>query len=520
MQAYPNYNPNSQLDYSAEQQRFLLGPTIKIDDNDPMWTFLEVIREVNLNKYLKKHKGKQGHNNRMMMKTVLFAYMNQVYSLRQMEEKCRTDIRFIYLSEEERPSHMAFQRFINNRLKADISEIFTEITEIVCRKSKADTRILFVDGTMIEANANKFTFVWKKTAEKSLKKSLTHVQEVIRSIEKDTGLKYEYKELTPDHLSGFAVRVLQYCEEKGINFVYGKGKRKTSIQRSYDELRKHTAKIEECIGKIGICGDDRNSYSKTDHDATFMHMKYDYYMNTGVFKPGYNIQLGDSDEYIRHLRVGNDRTDGRTFIPFMEGYQKRYDELPGIIVADAGYGSYDNYMWCLTHQTDAYIKYQLYEKEKTAEFRKQKFRKENLLHEEQGKLLCPKGREFVYQSEKISTSTDHLRIDQIFECKTCNRCSYRKSCTKSKGNRQVQINVVLNELREAARERLDSAAGKQLREQRCIQAEGTFGIIKNNWNYVRLHRRGSKNVENEIYLVCIGFNLMKYHHKKLRKLLS
>ena len=80
--------------------------------------------------------------------------------------------------------------------------------------------------------------------------------------------------------------------------------------------------------------------------------------------------------------------------------------------------------------------------------------------------------------------------------------------------------MVLNELREAARERLDSAVGKQLREQRCIQAEGTFGIIKNNWNYVRLHRRGSKNVENEIYLVCIGFNLMKYHHKKLRKLLS
>ena len=203
-----------------------------------------------------------------------------------------------------------------------------------------------------------------------------------------------------------------------------------------------------------------------------MHMKYDYYMNTGVFKPGYNIQLGESDEYIRHLRVGNDRTDGRTFIPFMEGYQKRYDELPGIIVADAGYGSYDNYMWCLTHQTDAYIKYQLYEKEKTAEFRRQKFRKENLLHEEQGKLLCPKGREFVYQSERISNSTDHLsgfavRVLQYCEEKGIN-------FVYGKGKRKTSI----------------------------------------------LHRRGSKNVENEIYLVCIGFNLMKYHHKKLRKLLS
>jgi len=520
MQAYTNYNTNSHLDYNAEQLRLPLDLSIEIDKNDPMWTFLEVIEEVNLNKYLKKRKGNQGHNNRMMLKTVLFAYMNRVFSLRHMEEKCRTDIRFMYLSEEEKPSFMAFQRFINNQLKASVSKIFTDITEIVCRKSGADTRILFLDGTMIEANANKFTFVWKKTAEKTLKKSLARVQEVIRSIEKETELKYEYKELTPDHLKGYAVKVLQYCLEKEISFVYGRGKRKTAIQRLYDELRKHTAKIEECSEKIEICGDDRSSYSKTDHDATFMHMKYDYYMNTGVFKPGYNIQLGESDEYIRHIRVGNDRTDSRTFIPFMEGYQKRYDELPGIIVADAGYGSYDNYMWCLIHQADAYIKYQLYEKEKTAEFRKQKYRKENLLHEENGKLLCPKGREFKYQCDKISTKTTYLSIDQIWECKTCNRCPYRKSCTKAKGNRKVQINVALDELRKAAKERLDSPAGKQLREQRCIQAEGTFGIIKNDWNYVRLHRRGFENVENEIYLVCIGFNLMKYHHKKLRKLLS
>lgn len=520
MQTYPNYNSNSQLDYSAEQLKLPLDLAIKIEENDPMWTFLEVIREVNLNKYLKKHKGNQGHNNRMMMKTVLFAYMNQVYSLRQMEEKCRTDIRFIYLSEEERPSHMAFQRFITNQIKGNMSDIFTEITEIICRKSNADTRILYLDGTMIEANANKFTFVWKKTAEKSLKKSLVRVQEVIRSIEKETDLKYAYKELTRDHLNGFAVKVLQYCLEKEISFVYGRGKRKTAIQRLYDELRKHTAKIAECSEKIEICGEDRNSYSKTDHDATFMHMKYDYYMNTGVFKPGYNIQLGESDEYIRHIRVGNDRTDSRTFIPFMKGYQKRYGELPGIIVADAGYGSYDNYMWCLINQTDAYIKYPLYEKEKTAKFRKQKYRKENLLHEKNGKLLCPKGREFKYQFDKVSHRTDYLSISQVWECKTCSRCPFKKQCTKSKGNRRVEINVIGEELRKAAGERLDSAAGKQLREQRCIQAEGTFGIIKNDWNYVRLHRRGTENVENEIYLVCTGFNLMKYHHKKLRRILS
>ena len=267
-------------------------------------------------------------------------------------------------------------------------------------------------------------------------------------------------------------------------------------------------KIEECSEKIEICGEDRNSYSKTDHDATMMHMKYDYYMNTGVFKPGYNIQLGESDEFIRHIRLGNDRTDTKTFIPFMEGYRKRYDELPGITVADAGYGSYDNYMWCLINGVDAYIKYGLYEKEKTAKFQKQKFRKENLLHEENGKLLCPKGREFIYLYDKNQKSK-YENIVQVWECKSCNRCPFRKECTKSKRNRRVQINVCGDELKRAAKERLDNPAGKQLREQRCIQAEGVFGVIKTDWNYVRFHRRGFENVENELYLICTGFNLMK-----------
>ena len=519
MQACSNYTQTKHLDYNTEQLRLPLDLSVAIDKYDPLWSFLEVIKEVNLKKFLKPHRGNQGHNSLMMMKVVLFAYMNQVYSLRQMEERCRNDIRFLYLSEEERPSHMAFQRFINNQLKGNISDIFTEITETIFEKTNADTRILYLDGTMMEANANKFTFVWKKTAEKSLAKSICRIKESIALLESETGLKYGSDDLTPDKLRSFSFSVYQYCSENKIPFVYGKGKRKTVIQRVYDEFRKHMEKIEECSEKIEICGEDRNSYSKTDHDATMMHMKYDYYMNTGVFKPGYNIQLGESDEFIRHIRLGNDRTDTKTFIPFMEGYRKRYDELPGITVADAGYGSYDNYMWCLINGVDAYIKYGLYEKEKTAKFQKQKFRKENLLHEENGKLLCPKGREFIYLYDKNQKSK-YENIVQVWECKSCNRCPFRKECTKSKKNRRVQINVCGDELKRAAKERLDNPAGKQLREQRCIQAEGVFGVIKTDWNYVRFHRRGFENVENELYLICTGFNLMKYHYKKLRKIMS
>ena len=134
-------------------------------------------------------------------------------------------------------------------------------------------------------------------------------------------------------------------------------------------------------------------------------------------------------------------------------------------------------------------------------------------------MLCPKGREFIYKYD-IHKKSEYENIVQVWECKTCNRCPLKKQCTKSKTNRKININVVRNEFKETARERRDSPVGKQLREQRCIQAEGTFRTIKNDWNYIRIHRRGYENVENELYLVCIGFNLMKYHYKKLRKTMS
>lgn len=118
--------------------------------------------------------------------------------------------------------------------------------------------------------------------------------------------------------------------------------------------------------KIRICGEDRNSYSKTDNDATFMHMKYDYYNNTGVFKPGYNLQCLIKDEYVSELYVSNHRTDSKTLPFILDRYTDSYNEKPNNLVADAGYGSYDNYMYMLNKRINAYVKYNTYQKEKTS----------------------------------------------------------------------------------------------------------------------------------------------------------
>lgn len=515
-----NYNPTSTRDCNLEQLQLPLNLGIMIDKNDALWTFLEIIREVNLGKYLKHHKGNQGYDSFMMFKVVLFAYMNQVYSLRDMEERCRTDIRFIYLSNEEKPSFMAFQRFIANTIKGSLSDVFAEINAVIAEKDNVNTRILYLDGTKIEANANKFTFVWKKTAEKTLKKELERAQDTVEQLVELSGVKYRWKSYTHEHLSDYINEIRAYCRNTNIEFVYGKGKRKTPVQRSYDELIKHRDKIKECQEKKDICGPDRNSYSKTDHDATMMHMKEDYYMHTGVFKAGYNVQVGVSDEYIRHILISPDRTDTKTLIPFINSYEERYKELMGILVADAGYGSFENYMYCREKDIGAYVKYNNYRIEKTAKFKKQIYRKENLLHEEDGRYYCPNGKEFKHISDSESKYGTYTATVEHWECESCEGCPFKTACTKAVENRAMTINRKLDELKKEAKENLDSEAGIQLRQQRSIQAEGTFGVIKEDWNYVRLHRRGLKNVENELYLVSIGFNLKKYHMKKLRKILS
>ena len=325
-----NYNLTHVIDYTPYQLRLPIDLSLVIDKLDPMWSFLEIVNSTNLRRFIRSHKGNQGYDPIMMMRVILFAYMNHVYSLRAIEEKCKTDIRFMYLCQDERPSFMAFQRFISNQIKGNAADIFTEIMLLICKKMKVNIRILYIDGTFMEANANKFSFVWKKTAVKTKEKTLTRIAETIGQLTKLTGIFYTESYEDTQAIGGYIVSIYLWCSKNKVQFALGKGHHKPPVQKAYEELKKLNEKLKEYQERINTCGSDRNSYSKTDHDATFMHMKYDYYNNTGVFKPGYNVQLAESDEFIMHVMVSNARSDMKTFIPFMDGYEKRYRRLSQI----------------------------------------------------------------------------------------------------------------------------------------------------------------------------------------------
>lgn len=297
-------------------------------------------------------------------------------------------------------------------------------------------------------------------------------------------------------------------------FVHGRGHRKTTQQRHYEKLREYTAKLEEYVEKIKICGENRNSYSKTDHSATFMRIKTDY-MGNDQLLPAYNVQVGVADEYIAVVDVNQYRSDMDCFVPLMNKFYTTYGFYPKYPVADAGYGSYNNYIFCEQHGIEKYMKFPMFKKETTdKKYHEDPFRAVNFPIGEDGIMRCPNGKNFYLQYRKNVKGNKYGRQEEVYQCEDCFGCPYAEQCKKTDKNRTVRLNRELTVMHQEVIENLESIQGALLRMNRSIQAEGTFGIIKNDRWYKRIVRRGIKSVMLEVFLVSIGHNLYKYHNKQ------
>lgn len=464
------------------------------------------------------HRGNQGYDPYMMLCVVLFAFMNNVPSLRDLEELCKYDIRYMWMTDGETPSFMAFQRFIANTLASSIRSIFYDICRRLIEIDDIDTSVLYIDGTKIEANARKNSFVWKKAVLSNRARLYDKVKSLIESINSLTSSSFKEKSTYyPNELGIICDYLMNIMVENGIAIVYGRGKRKHCIQKMYDTMLDYYIKLMKYEAMLEICG-ERNSYSKTDHDATMMNMKYDYYNQTGVFKPGYNLQIGVSDEYVMHADIYPNPTDTKTFIPFMESYKKEYGYYPKWPIGDAGYGSYDNYMYCIINGMELGLKYNYYAKKNEPSFKKKIYHSMNFETNENGHKICPQGHEFnIPVRETWNSEEEYLHISSHYTCGKCEDCPVRDKCTKSKSDRIITVSPILNEMYETVDYNLSTEEGIEMKKQRSIQVEGAFGVIKEDIGYERIRRRGKENVLTEILLVLIGYNLNKYHNKKLRK---
>ena len=497
-----------------------------IEISDPVYTFCEVLNQIDLKRYLvikENRTGRKRFDSETLLKVILFAFMEHGYvSVREIEKLCKTDIRFMWLLQDnDAPSFMTIDNFMNHCLSESIGDIFIEINKYIFEQENVDLDHVYIDGTKLVANANKYSWVWKKSSIKNRKKTFDKVTALLEEINKEI----IYQGVRFDVRTEYAIEYLeqiteQYIKLTGINpslIVRGKGHHKTKEQRNYDNLVEYTEKLKKYATHIRTCGEERNSYSKTDNDATFFRMKKDYMGNDRLL-PGYNIQLGLCDEYISVFDVKQYASDMDCFQPLMEKFNNTYHRYPIYPVADAGYGSFNNYLYCEEHGMEKYMKFTMFKKEtEDKEYHNNPFRAVNFPINENGNPVCPGGKEFHYLYSRPVRGNKFGRTEEMYQCEDCSGCKLKEQCCKCEGNRVVRINEELTKFHREVLHNLNSIHGALLRMNRSIQAEGAFGTIKWNRAYKRARRRGLKGVILEISMISCGFNLHKYHLKQTAK---
>lgn len=518
-----------QKNYTLNQKFYQLKLPLNIDYmipvNDSVRLLSQFVEEMDLTDlYSTYSKIKENQvSPRKMLKIMTYGYMNKIYSSRDIEKACRRDINFMFLLEgASAPDHSTFARFRSLHFAPCSEKILAEMTNFLYKIGEVSGNNIFIDGTKIEACANKYTFVWKKAVTKNMAKLLIKLADLVKESEELYGIKLIYKDKVEiKHVKKLRKKLYELKRSEGIEFVHGCGKRKTTLQKSIEKLEEYLSKFKEYNQKVYTCG-DRNSYSKTDTDATFMRMKENA-MKNGQLKPAYNVQHGVDSEYITWLTVGPQPTDTTTLIPFLKTMEEHLNFKYLKIVADAGYESEENYSFIEDNNQIAFIKPANYELSKTRKYKNDIGKIENMDYNPENDIfICQNGKKLKMEGVKLRKSkTGYESEKTIYTCEDCSDCKYKSKCIKGNNcktpleerTKKFETSKKFNRQRKEDLERIISDEGCLLRMNRSIQAEGSFAQVKQDMNFRRFMCRGQRNVLAESTLLAMAHNINKIHRK-------
>ena len=466
--------------FTTNRFLFLVSSKKCLEEYEKIDKFIGILNKSNIGNLIEKKikcNGRTGYNPYDLVATIVYCFSQFKSSLREIEKLCTFDLRIIYLMKQKQPSYNAICECINRYILLYQYEIFTMITKAIIQEFHLDISNQYLDGTKIEANANKYKFVWKPT-----------------TFHKRLDIK---------------IKKLLLLMKIEINSIpSGKGKRLTKAQKNYKLAYQYLIKLLEYEEKECICGENRNSYFKTDEDATVMVLKEDYYSKLSHdFHAGYNIQVLVSSGLITMYGLFQDRSDHYTFITMNNLYFKYYNKYPKNECADSRYGIYINYKYMRRHNIGNYVKFQSWSGE--ADGKRPQF-----FYTFPNGVLCLN----TCIGEEVSFDNNHHQRNQggkLYKFIGCNSCNYSYLCKKNLKNKDLDYRLYelipdYELLKEQARENLLSPKGIEIRINRSIQVEGTFGQIKQNMNYERIRRRGLERVSCEIMLMCLGRNVRKF----------
>ena len=506
-----------------QQQSFLIPPSVDelIPPDHLVRLVNEVIDEMGIERLLRKYQvggGASRYHPVMMTKVFVYGYMTKVCSSRMLAKAVRENVMFMWLSGNQKPDFRTLNDFRGKLLKGVMEEVFVTAVKMLAAKGYIKLERYFVDGTKIESACGRYTFVWKKTVEnneRKLDEKLRSFIQMAEQIWEDENVEYGDKDLEElggkegytsadvKELAGILRQRLERLDDKE-----SKKKLKKELKTIEQDYLPRKRKYEKAKR---LCG-NRNSYSKTDTDATFMRMKEDH-MRNGQLKPGYNVQIGTENGFVVGYDLFPNPTDTRTLKPHLRRQAKRLGVKPKVVITDAGYGSEENYAYLENRKTVAVVKYGMYRKEQSRKWKQARFRTDNWEYNAKEKYyVCPNGKRLVYKEtkRKKTDSGYPITIDK-YECESCKYCRLKKQCTKAKGNRTIERNERWLRLKNKAKRILNDERYVELKKQRSVEVETVFGQIKGNQGYRRFLLRGTAKVSTEWGLLALGYNLKQIY---------
>lgn len=495
-----------------QHQGMLLPPSLDelISQGHPVRIVNQVMDKINIDPLLKKYKGggSSSFHPRMLLKVLVYSYINNTYSSRKIEAALKENIHYMWLSGMNTPDHNTINRFRSERLKEVLRQVFTQVVILLAEQGLLNIKELYTDGTKIEADANRYTFVWGnaiKTSKERIKKQLAELWQYAQKI-----AAAELPDTDPTSFDKIDAGKIEQTIEQINEALKDKPVSKEVKQKLNYAKKNWSSNLKKYESQEKILN-GRSSYSKTDHDATFMRMKEDH-MGNGQLKPGYNFQISTNNQYIVNYSLHQTTADTTTLQEHTELYKKQYNQLPGVITADAGYGSEQNYQYLNDNQIDNYVKYNYFDKDQSVKGdKKYPFKADTLYYNPgQDHYICPMGQQMQnIGTHQTKTKTGFTQTIHSYQATNCNGCPLRGACHKSKGNRVIEVNHNLNQYKEQVRENLNSEQGIYHRKKRPCDVEPVFANIKNNHHFKRFMLRTKPKVEVEAGLLALAHNLRK-----------
>lgn len=446
----------------------------------------------------------------IMLKVILYAYSQKIYSCRNIAKAVRQDITFMWLVDMERPSFNTINRFRTEYFKNILEDIFTELLDFLHGKGHISYQDFFVDGTKLEANAGRYTHVWKKNTSryKAAVKQRVHallfeIDELNQAEQEQYGandLSEEQVDISSEELQELACKLSTRFEKVSNKKVKRKLQTKTKhLKQQADKL----AKYEDQESLL----DGRNSYSKTDTDATFMRMKND------SLRAAYNVQISTENQFVTNYSISQNASDTITFPEHLDKIKERGQSyMPKNYMGDSACGSEENYTLLADNNIESYLKYNTFHPEKKSAFKTKKpFHPINFTcNHQEDCFICPEGKRLDYQrTYEAKSKTGFSSLIRVYGCQACNGCSFKSQCTKSATHREIHYNAALSKFKEYARDNLDSDYGLTLRKRRGFEVETFFGDLRQNCRFNRFSVRGLAKTEHELGLLAMAHNLRK-----------